>query len=243
MNPNYSDAHTHLDERMKHILQRTEICTVISCSSPRQCEEAEKMICDQASLHMSCGIHPWHVDQTSFEEMLPWLQKTKVIGEIGMDNVWCKTDLQLQEQIFVRQLQFACKNKKPVVLHTKGMEQEILEQIRRYPNTYHVHWYSCAQYIEEYRDLGCYFSIGPFPSIDENVAKVAKIIPIDRLLIETDGISAVEWAEGKTISDGDYPRILQRIAAEIASIKELTTEEVLYRTKQNLLQFLTSERG
>ena len=101
MNLNYSDAHTHLDDRMKHILQQTETCAVISCSSPRQCEEAEKMICDQASLHMSCGIHPWHVDQTSFEEMLPWLQKTKVIGEIGMDNVWCKTDLQLQEQIFV----------------------------------------------------------------------------------------------------------------------------------------------
>lgn len=112
------------------------------------------------------------------------------------------------------------QHKKPVVLHTKGMEKEILECIRLYPNTYHVHWYSCMEYVEEYRDLDCYFSIGPFPSVDKSVQKVCQLVPCDRLLIESDGIDAISWAIHRNIQDDEYLSSLYTIAKQIGDIKK-----------------------
>lgn len=235
----YSDAHVHLDERMKEILKDESINAVISCSTPKQCTEAMTFIAHHPQKHMSCGIHPWQADTTTWEEMLPWLEKTRIIGEIGMDCVWCDCDLHLQKNIFERQLAYAHHYQKPVVLHTKGMEKEILEQIKHYPNKYQVHWYSCEKYIEAYRSLDCYFSIGPFPSIDPNVHKVVEMIPLDRLMIETDGISAVEWAMNHPLENDAYLSSLQRIAEEIAKIKNREPKEILMIAKHNLLQFIS----
>ena len=77
------------------------------------------------------------------------------IGEIGLDNVWCTVDLGVQRTVFERQLAFAQQLGKPVVLHTKGMEREILDTIRYYPKRYLVHWYACPHWLQDYIDLGC----------------------------------------------------------------------------------------
>lgn len=236
----YSDAHFHLNDRMKSILQKKDVAGMISCSTPLEAKEAQKFLSTHPSLTMSCGIHPWHVEESSWEEMLPYLQNASIIGEIGMDNVWCHTDENLQEDYFVKQLKYAMQYHKPVVLHTKGKEKRILELIRQYPNIYLVHWYSCMQFIEEYRDLGCYFSIGPFPSLDNSVKKVVEKIPLHHLLIETDGIGAIEWALQRSIKDDAYFHALYQIASEIGEIKEKTPQEILYITNQNLQRFLSN---
>lgn len=235
----YSDAHLHLNERMRNILQKQPISAVISCSTADQCKEAALFIQSRPSMNMSCGIHPWNADRMSWEELLPWIETSTIIGEIGMDNVWCSVNLQIQKQVFEKQLAYASNMHKPVVLHTKGMEKEILALIQSYPNTYHVHWYSCSSYIEEYRALDCYFSIGPFPSIDPNVRKVVERIPLNRLMIETDGISAIEWALDHEIDDDEYLSCLHRIASEIAEIKGKKPEEIIAIAQQNLLQFIS----
>ncbi|WP_083662603.1 TatD family hydrolase [Merdibacter massiliensis] len=235
----YSDAHVHLNDRMQSILPTYPITAILSCSTPQQCNNAKQFIQRYPNMEMSCGIHPWHANDVKWEEMLPWLQQTTIIGEIGMDSVWCTIDLQSQKNIFIKQLAFASYYHKPVVLHTKGMEKEILDLIRQYPNHYHVHWYSCPDYIEEYRALNCYFSIGPFPFIDENVKKVVELVPLNRLLIETDGIEAAEWAMHQSLNNDAYLSILKRTAKEIATIKNKPVEEILYQTKYNLLKFLS----
>ena len=48
-----------------------------------------------------------------------------MVGEIGMDSVWCQVPLPIQERVFREQLAMACSLKKPVVLHTKGQEKAI----------------------------------------------------------------------------------------------------------------------
>ena len=83
-------------------------------------------------------------------------------------------------------------------------------------------------------------SVGPFPSIDPAVAAVAERTPLDRLLIETDGIDAVRWATGRDVSEDDYPATLVQIASEIAEIRHMTTEDVLRQTRDNLWRFIHS---
>lgn len=238
-----SDAHIHLSDFAERFLAENAVPTIISCATPAECARAAAFAQDRAHVFVSCGIHPWMVDRTDPALMQPWLERAAIIGEIGMDSVWCQTDLALQRQRFEAQLAFASAAHKPVVLHTKGMEGEILALIRQYPNTYHVHWYSATDHLGDYLALGCYMSIGSFPSIDPAVAAVAARTPLDRLLIETDGIDAVRWALGRDVAEADYPAVLRQIAREIAEIRGLSEDAVLAHTRENLLRFAGAEQN
>lgn len=125
---------------------------------------------------------------------MPYLEKCQVIGEIGMDSLWCNVPLKRQKEVLEKQLQIAAEWKKPVVLHTKDQEREILELIRKYPNTYLVHWYSADHDLDGYLDLDCYFPVGPDVIWNPAVQQVAKRVPENRILLETDGMDAVKWA-------------------------------------------------
>lgn len=125
---------------------------------------------------------------------MPYLEKCQVIGEIGMDSLWCNVPLKRQKEVLEKQLQIAAEWKKPVVLHTKDQEREILELIKKYPNTYLVHWYSADHDLDGYLDLDCYFSVGPDVIWNPAVQQVAKRGPENRILLETDGMDAVKWA-------------------------------------------------
>lgn len=234
-----SDAHIHLSDFAARFLAEHKVLTIVSTATPEECETALQLAAANPHVFVSCGIHPWHLP-TDDSAMLQSMKKIAIIGEIGLDNVWCTTDTIAQRQAFERQLAFAGERQRPVVLHIKGMEQEALEILRRHPNTYHVHWYSCAEYLDGYLALGCYMSVGPFPSIDPAVAAVAERTPLDRLLIETDGIDAVRWATGRDVSEDDYPAVLIQIASEIAEIRHMTTEDVLRQTRDNLWRFIHS---
>ena len=146
----------------------------------------------QKHLFYSCGVHPWNASLDTLNSMFPLLKKAPIIGEIGMDSVWCDVDLKIQKEVFEKQLQLAQALNKPVILHTKGQEKMILELIRKYPNTYIVHWYGCMDYVKEYDEVVSYFTIGPSIGKEEEVTHLVKQISMDKLLMESDGIEAVK---------------------------------------------------
>lgn len=238
-----SDAHIHFSDFAARFLAAHAVPTIVSCATPEECARVSAFAADHPHVFVSCGIHPWRVDRTDPAAMQSWLDKAALIGEIGLDSVWCKTDLALQRQRFEAQLAYASAARKPVVLHLKGMEAAALELIRQYPNTYHVHWFSAMDHLDDYLALGCYMSVGPFPSIDPAVAAVAERTPLDRLLIETDGLDAVRWALGRDVAEADYPAVLRQIAREIAGIRGLTEADVLEVTRANLLRFAGAEKN
>ncbi|MGC3443916.1 TatD family deoxyribonuclease, partial [Enterococcus faecalis] len=61
----------------------------------------------------------------------------------------------------------------------------------------------------------------------------AKTVPIDYLLIETDGLHAAEWGLGRSFSEKDYVSLLEVQLKIIAEIKELSVEKVKENTYQN----------
>ena len=170
--------------------------------------------------------------------MEPILRQVSVIGEIGLDNVWCTVDLGVQRTVFERQLAFAQQLGKPVILHTKGMEREILDTIRRYPNRYLVHWYACPHWLQDYIDLGCWFTVGPDAALDRDVAHLAQTVPLDRLLIESDGLDGIAWGQHATLTPADYPAAMERHLHTIAVLRGLTAEALLSVLMHNLDTFL-----
>ncbi len=188
-----TDAHTHMGtEAEMGKRKEQEIVSLVCASTPR---EAKAVFAQKGRfLIPTCGVHPWDAHRQQLKDLEGWMEKCPVIGEIGMDSVWCQVPLAVQEEVFLRQLDLAMEQKKPVILHTKGQEKAIAAMIRQYPNRYLVHWYSCREYLEEYLDQDCYFSVGPDVGWNQAVMDVVKKVPVSRLLVETDGLQAVRWA-------------------------------------------------
>ena len=227
------DAHVHIhDEEI--VLEHIE------CIANAQNANEYAFLSSFGDLHISVGLHPWDVETVDYDSLVPLFDLAECIGEIGMDTVWTKTDLALQRFYFEKQLALAIELHKPVILHTKGMEKPIVDLIRQYPNSYLVHWYSCMEYLQEYIDCGCWFTIGPSILTDPAVKQAANQVPLDKLLIETDGLSALEWCEGHPVLPLQYRSYLQRTIHELSfirSIPEAKMEEIL---DANFHRFLKS---
>ena len=233
------DAHCHLDGSSElAALQRDEhILALINCQSPTEWETNRQLVDGHQPL--SFGIHPWQATELRWSEITPYLEATNIIGEIGMDSVWTDVNLLEQARIFEAQLRFAHDHRKPVVLHTKGCERAVLTNIQKYPNRYLVHWYASPEYQADYIRLDCYFTIGPDVLTDPAVTQLAKTIPLNRLLIETDGLAAVTWAQHRPVTVTDYPMILKQSLRIIANLRGMAPAELEANVYQNLQQFLS----
>ena len=234
-----SDAHTHfINEEDLNLRIQNQIVSLFSNANP---QEMDKLLAKNLSdnIILTCGIHPWSADVIKFEEMEKYLQSVSVVGEIGMDSVWCDVDLKIQEAVFRRQLDYAAKNHKAVILHTKGQEKEIAKIIKEYPNKYLIHWYSCDEHLEDYIEMDCYFSIGPDVFWNEATKNVAKSVPLGRILSETDGLNAVKWAYEEAPFKKQSPKTseeaLNNVVSEIAKLRGLTKEECYKICYENLV--------
>lgn len=196
------DAHTHMGTEAEWEERKKKgIFSMVCGSTPEEAgtllsrlRENGKDLTGSSCFLPTFGLHPWHAGEYEVSEMSRYFPECPVIGEIGMDSVWCGVPLRLQERVFREQLAIAMSLKKPVILHTKGQEKAIARILAEYPNRYLVHWYSCGEYLEEYLKLDCYFSVGPDVWWNPAVRNVVKRAPLDKLLLETDGMGAVQWA-------------------------------------------------
>lgn len=234
-----SDAHCHLDNNAElAALQRDEhILALINCQSPLEWERNQALVAGQQPL--SFGVHPWEATDLRWADVTPCLEQTKIVGEIGMDSVWTDVNLLEQARLFEAQLRFAHNHRKPVILHTKGCERAVLTSIQRYPNRYLVHWYASPEYQRDYVRLDCYFTIGPDVLKDPAVTQLAKTVPLNRLLIETDGLAAIAWAQHRPIQVEDYPETLRQSLRIVANLRGLAPDKLENIVYQNLQRFLS----
>ena len=89
-----------------------------------------------------------------------------------------------------------------------------------------VHWYSCMEHLERYLDMDSYFTIGPGVFNDPAVREVARRAPKGRILVETDGLSAVSWAFGREVAGKELAHTLEAMLEEIAAIRGEGVENV-----------------
>lgn len=233
------DAHLHIkDPMIIEQMKQFDIAGIANVSDPKEYHFIRNLQKSWNKLYYSVGIHPWKADQTNYEEMVPLLSESKIIGEIGLDNVWCNCDLKIQTELFEKQLRLAYQAQKPVILHTKGMEKEVLDLIKKYPNRYLVHWYSSSDYLEDYIEIGCYFTVGVSVKKDEAVNQVAKKVDIHHLLLESDGIDAISWADETCCKIDEYASILERSIDRIAQIRGIPPQLLKKQLNENFQTFL-----
>lgn len=239
----------------KQCIEEKKLVVLANAACPAEFDELSKI----GGIFTSFGIHPWsthefchysdesnsadykqiqgHI-QREVNAMEAYYKKAHAVGEIGMDSVWCTCDLTLQRELFMQQLNLAEKLGKPVILHTKGQEREIGEILRHYSVKKLVHWYSCEQYLENFIGQDCYFTVGPNYTINNAVKHIISSVPLDRLLVETDGISAVEWAVGRKTKAADIPAMLRGAIEAIAVSKNISADFAEKSIEENFYRFL-----
>jgi TatD DNase family protein len=174
------------------------------------------------------GIHPWEAGHyvDALHELDDYLRETPVIGEAGLDFRYVKDEKLYpgQVKVFEYQCAWAQRLSKPMNLHTRGAEVEVLESIRRYRIvTPIIHWYGGpVELIEAYLAEGCYFTVGVDvlnPRIEHSIAEV---LPLDRMLLETDNPDGYRW-QAKQIG---MPDLLLTILNKVAVIKGMSVTEL-----------------
>ena len=220
------DAHAHIGDEAEIAARHAQRVHTALCGTDPENAKAVEALCLREPLFTAhYGLHPWKTARFSVREMESWLAKCRVIGEIGLDSVWCDVPAADQRPAFIRQLDIAREMGKRVLLHTKGCEEEIARFVseRRVPCV--VHWYSCMEHLERYLDLDSWFTVGPGVFNDPAVREVARRAPEGRVLVETDGLSAVAWALEREVGVGELPSILEGMLREIAALRGETVEQ------------------
>lgn len=200
------------------------------------------------SVYAAIGIHP--TEAKTFNIDLEWikenLKKPKVvaIGEIGLDFYWDKNYKEEQIDLFRRQIELANEFKKPIIVHMRDATKDTYETIKKYKDVELsgvMHCYSASkESMYQFLDLNMYISLaGPVTFKNAKIPKeIAKEIPLEKLLVETDSpyLSPAPF-RGKT----NEPKNVLYVAKEIATIKNLSFDEVSEQTYRNTCKLFNLE--
>lgn len=83
-----SDAHCHFEgnQELATLQQENDVLTIINCDSPEEWQKNQQLAVGRHQ-YLSFGLHPWKIEDYTFEEIYPYLQQAAIIGEIGLDRV------------------------------------------------------------------------------------------------------------------------------------------------------------
>ncbi|RMD95325.1 MAG: TatD family deoxyribonuclease, partial [Calditrichaeota bacterium] len=161
--------------------------------------------------------------------------KVVAIGEIGMDFYWETETRQVQENIFLQQLELAAALNLPVVIHNRKAGQailQVLDQVADLPLRGVFHCFSEDEtYAQQVLQRGFHISFtGNLTYKKSTLPGIAKEIPLERILLETDSpFMPPVPKRGKR----NEPAFVRYIAEKHAEIRQLALEEVAAVTTKN----------
>ncbi|MBU7557439.1 TatD family hydrolase [Weissella paramesenteroides] len=227
------DMHSHSDGDVTFIeeQQRAYIATILNATTRAEFHFNEQYAGSQQVL--SYGVHPWETQRQPMDEQL--LSQVAIIGEIGLDTVWTDVPLSVQRPVFLQQLHLAYDLHRPVILHTKGCESEILNDINELPDlTVLVHWYSSAKLQAAYiARPNSYFSIGPDVLTDEVVQTFAQKVPLSQLFIESDGLESFQWVLKRDVHINEYAGLLKQVYQKVADLRTMSVTQLEAQIEKN----------
>lgn len=185
------------------------------------------------------GFHP--TEGTNHEGVLELIEKNRDkivgIGECGLDYHWEKDPekREKQKKIFKKFIDIAKKTKLPLVIHSWDAEQDCFEMVKDSGLRCVFHCFSGSRELaQQILDKGFRISVSTQVCFSKNHKKLVKIIPLEKILLETDA----PWLSPNR-PEPNYPWNIKISAEKIAGIKKVSKEEVLDRAKKNAIKFFS----
>lgn len=250
------DTHCHLnfhkynDDRDAVIHRAKEAGVnrvIIPAIDLESCQEAIDLSDQYDGIYTAVGIHPnstTDFDETMLKAVREWSSHEKVvsIGEIGLDYHWDKSPKDVQRKAFEQQLDLASELELPVIIHNREASNDVLDVLESWATTLPaslkdrpgvLHSFSAPLEIAD-RALAIGFYLGftgpiTFKKADD-LRDIAAIVPLNRILIETDGPFLTPHPyRGKR----NEPAYVQYMAETLSELHHITFEEMAKHTTSN----------
>jgi TatD DNase family protein len=243
------DTHAHLDDRafnedretlLQELPQQGLSLVMNPGCSLRSSKNADALSKQYDYIYAAVGSHPDAADEVNeavleqYRQLVRNNPKIKAIGEIGLDYHYEDIPRQLQKAAFRAQMKLAEELQLPVIVHEREAHADAMEILDEFPTVTGVfHCYSgSAEMAKELVRRGWYIGFTGVLTFKnaKKAVEVAKSLPHDRLVLETDcPYMAPEPFRGKR----NHPGYLYRMAEKLAELWELPVEEVQTITLEN----------
>ena len=242
----FIDTHCHLN--IKPLLERTnEILdaaaeqgihqmVVVGIDIPSS-EIAIRLAEDHPQLFASAGIHPNDCSKAPDDwekhivEMLAH-PRVVAVGETGLDYYWDDSPAELQKVFFRDHLDLALACGKPIIIHNRSADQDVLQQVMEHGNNKGVFhcWPAGWDMAKPLIEKGYHLSFTGTVTFKKNeiVQDVATRMPLDRLMLETDS-PFLTPAPHRGIRPNE-PRYIPHIGEKIALLRDISVDEVAKAT-------------
>ncbi|MDM1763245.1 MULTISPECIES: TatD family hydrolase [unclassified Acinetobacter] len=198
----------------------------------------------------SVGVHPCEdvatMQRATVEKLVQLAQSEKVwaLGETGLDYFHSTEFIPEQKECFARHIQASKIIKKPVVVHTRSAKHDTVDIIRAEQSNHGIlhcfteDWATAKAVL----DCGYYISFSGIVSFKnaQDLRDVAKQVPLDRILIETDSpyLAPMPY-RGKT----NEPKYVPYVAKALSHVYDKTPEEIGQITSQNFENLLRQHQS
>ena len=256
------DSHAHIDfpqfaEDREAMLERartagvTALLAIGTGPGPEKLDSALQFAEQHDWIYATVGIHPHEAKEVTSEHLdqLAALAKhQKVIGwgEIGLDYYYDHSPREVQQKVFREQMFLAKQAKLPIIIHCRDAWADclnLLEEVWRPTGLGGIlHCFSSA--LEDARrgiEMGFLISFAgnsTYPKT-QNLRDIAKVLPLEKILIETDSpYLAPQPYRGKR----NEPAYLVEVARTLANVRDLAPEEFAAATAANFWRFFRLEK-
>ncbi len=260
----FVDSHAHIDgpeydEDRDEVVARARAAGVVtilnigtgdphSGSLERAVAVAERY----PDVYAAIGVHPHDAklfDAAAEERIISLIRKSpRVIawGEIGLDFHYDHSPRDAQRDVFARQLRLTRENDLPVIIHSRAADDETVEILSEEFGSYRrggiMHCFGgTAQMAERVLELGFLVSFAGNVTFKKaaNLREAARVVPLDRLLIETDcPYLTPEPFRGRR----NEPARVVEVARCLAEVHGVEIEEIAKRTSENFFRFFGVEQ-
>lgn len=239
----YHDSHMHLDlyENPENIIEhinRHSSYTIAVTNLPILYDRAIKSFGEQRYIRFALGLHPELIKQ--FPEQIPIflgkLEQCRYIGEIGLDfKDRDVNEIDLQVATF-KEIINACHKYggKILSIHSRSATKEVIEIVgSNFNGSIILHWFS-GNFTDLQKAInnGYYFSINSDMIKSKKGHAIVKLIPLDKLLLESDGPFTRETRIDYNLS------FVDNIVGEMSRIKELGNDIMFQLLKDNFRRLL-----
>lgn len=244
------DTHAHLNatqfnEDVEQVIERARaegVSHIVVVGFDRPTIQRAMELAEQYSfIYAAVGWHPVDAIHMTDEDLimierLAAHPKVVALGEMGLDYYWDQSPKEVQKEVFRKQIRLAKKVKLPIVIHNRDATADIVhilqeEHAEEVGGVMHC-FSGSIEVARQCIDMNFYISFGG-PVTFKNAKKpkeVAKEIPLDRLLIETDCPYLTPHPfRGRR----NEPSYVKYVAEAIAELKGISFEEVAQKTSDN----------
>ena len=242
-----TDTHCHLYYNdlkidLPGVLERAEklgvtrfICVGTNLEDSKECLDLSE---EYDNIYFSAGIHPHDAKDAPddyLEQIIEFSQFKKMIaiGEMGLDYFRNISPPEIQKKVYREQMNLAQETGKPIIFHNRDSDEDVIKILSEFPDVTGVaHCFSSdLETAKTFLDMGYYISFsGNLTFKNSHLPDVAKGIPLDRVLVETDSpfLSPVPF-RGKP----NEPGRTRFVAEKLAEIHDLSLREIEEKTSEN----------